>query len=261
MQLTVLNKLMNDDDLPAVTVFNRKGKSGFVITCEHAGNAIPASLGTLGLGDADLSRHIAWDIGAATTAQRIAESLDSPLVLQRYSRLVIDCNRPPEAPDAIPPVSDGTMIPGNQKISVAEHAARYEAIHRPFHQAVEALLAERTGRDCHSALIAFHTFTPALDDNPAPRPWDMGLLYNRDARLAERVDRALDGISHGYEVAHNQPYSVCDETDYTLPVHGESRGIYNLLLEVRNDHLRNETDVAGWSLFLSTVLKKVEQHL
>jgi predicted N-formylglutamate amidohydrolase len=255
------NLLLNDDDLPPVSVFNRGGNSRFVLTCEHAGNAIPTALGTLGLGGADLSRHIAWDIGAATTARRIAESIDSPLVLQRYSRLVIDCNRPPDAPDAIPAVSDGTIIPGNQEVSSAEHAARHDEIHQPFHQSIRALLDERTGRDCSPALIAFHSFTPALDVNPGFRPWDMGLLYNRDARLADLFLSTFDAIGHGYQVAHNQPYSVCDETDYTLPVHGENRGIYNLLLEIRNDHLRDEVKIGQWSLLLGKVLKQVEKNL
>jgi len=253
--------LLNDNDLPPVTIFNQDGNSNFVLTCEHAGNAIPDSLGTLGLAKVDLSRHIAWDIGAATTAQYIAESIDAPLVLQRYSRLVIDCNRPFEAPDAIPSISDGTMIPGNKNISTADHMARYEEIHRPFHQSIEALLDERTDRYRNPVLIPLHTFTPTLKANPISRPWDMGLLYNRDARLAELLDYVLDGMNHEYEIAHNQPYTISDETDFTLPVHGESRSIYHLLLEIRNDHLRDQNDISKWSLFLSDVLMKVERYL
>ena len=253
--------LLQDNDPAAVVIHNGQGRSPYIFTCEHAGRAIPTRLGDLGIGASDRERHIAWDIGAAATARRIAEAVDAPLVLQQYSRLVIDCNRPADSQESIPLVSDGTSIPGNDAIHRAEREARHLEVHRPFHQAVETLLDERMARRAHPILIAFHTFTPALAVNPAPRPWDMGLLYNRDDRLARLFDGVLCEMEHGFSVAHNEPYSVCDETDYTLPVHGESRGICNLLLEVRNDHVSDEHGIAKWSEFLGAVLRAVEEKV
>ena len=253
--------LLQDGDLASVTVFNPQGRSPFLITCEHAGREIPSRLGDLGLNEEDLSRHIAWDIGAAVTARQIAERIDAPLVLQRYSRLVIDCNRPVDTSESIPQQSDGTIIPGNKKLSKLEREARHREIHRPFHDTIEEILDNRMHDEQPSALIAFHTFTPALLSESAARPWDMGLLYNRDNRLARAFDQALDELAHEHKIAHNEPYTVCDETDYTLPIHGEIRNIHNLLLEVRNDHVSDENGCLRWGDLLSGVLSDVECNL
>ncbi len=253
--------LLQDHDPEPVCVVNAKGKSRYVITCEHAGREIPSRLGDLGIDDDDRRRHIAWDIGAAETALNFSRILDAPLVMQTYSRLVIDCNRPVSADDSIPEVSDGRAIPGNEGLSREQRAARERDIHRPYHAAVETLLNERAHLHEAPVLISFHTFTQALEMDGIFRPWDMGLLYNRDDRLAGLFDQALCEMEHGYKIAHNEPYSVCDESDYTLPVHGESRGIYNLLLEVRNDHVADDHGHRIWGEFLGSALKAVERKI
>lgn len=255
------DRLLSQHDAPPVSVINRDGGSLFVITCEHAGNAVPRALGDLGLTPDELRRHIAWDLGARATALRLAKTLDAPLVLQHYSRLVIDCNRPTGAISAIPTISDGTAIPGNDHLSPADREARLRAIHKPFHDAVTALLDQREALPTPPALIAFHSFTPRLSVNPSPRPWDLGLLYNRDDRLAKLVDGVLAGMEHRLTIAHNQPYTVSDATDYTLPVHGEARGLFHLLLEVRNDLIEGDDGIATWSRFLGDVLSTVEPKL
>jgi predicted N-formylglutamate amidohydrolase len=253
--------LLSENEPSPATVFNRFGRSPMILTCEHAGNRIPNKLGTLGLNGADLKRHIAWDIGAESTARHVAELIDAPLVIQQYSRLVIDCNRPKHSDESIPIVSDGTAIPGNEHISVAECEARYNEIHLPFHKTIENLLDDRVKRHGNTALVALHSFTPALENQQSARPWDIGLLYNRDNRLAVKFELALLELGYSYAIGHNEPYSVCDETDYTLPVHGEQRGIYNVLLEVRNDHICDRQGISTWSNILSSVLRRVEHNL
>jgi len=253
-------RLLSESDPNPVSAINPDGASRVVLTCEHAGNGVPGALGDLGLGEADLARHIAWDIGAAAIARRLAEIIDAPLVLQHYSRLVIDCNRPAHSDESIALASDGTTVPGNHDLSAAERDARRREIHDPFHRTVADLLDARAERDADPVLISIHTFTPALAVDPDPRPWDMGLLYNRDDRLARIFDRVLDDIEHAFGIAHNEPYSVCDETDYTIPVHGERRGINSLLLEVRNDHVHKDDGIGRWSDFLGAVLRAVETH-
>ena len=253
--------LLSDKDPSPVSVVNPDGASRVVLTCEHAGNGVPGALGALGLGAADLQRHIAWDIGAAATARRLAEIIDAPLVLQHYSRLVIDCNRPLESEEAIALVSDGTTVPGNHALSDAERDARLEEIHRPYHHVVGAFLDERMARAAPPLLISIHSFTPALAVDPVPRPWDLGLLYNRDDRLARAVDRILDEMEHPFGVAHNEPYTVSDDSDFTIPVHGEGRGIDSLLLEIRNDHIRDDHGIVRWGDFLGAALAAAETHL
>ncbi len=254
-------KLLRDHDPEPVCVVNADGASRYVITCEHAGREIPSQLGDLGIDDDDRNRHIAWDIGAAETAGHLSRILDAPLVMQTFSRLVIDCNRPVNADDSIPEVSDGRAIPGNEGLSMEQRAVRESEIHRPYHASVESLLSARAHRHEEPVLISFHTFTRALEVDGVFRPWDMGLLYNRDDRLAGLFDRVLCEMDHDYKIAHNEPYSVCDESDYTLPVHGESRGIHNLLLEVRNDHVADGRGHRMWGEFLGAALKAVERKI
>jgi predicted N-formylglutamate amidohydrolase len=256
-----VTSLLSEEDPDPVSVINRDGASRVVLTCEHAGNGVPNELGGLGLDDGELSRHIAWDIGAAAIARRLADILDAPLVLQNYSRLVIDCNRPAHSDESIAVVSDGTSIPGNLDLSDVERDARMRDIHDPYHRTVGALLDDRMERRVESVVISIHTFTPALVVDPAPRPWDLCLLYNRDDRLARILDIILDDVEHAFGIAHNEPYSVCDETDYTIPVHGERRGINSLLLEVRDDHVRDDDGIGRWGNFLGNALKAAERHL
>ncbi|MEM7170966.1 MAG: N-formylglutamate amidohydrolase [Pseudomonadota bacterium] len=253
-------QLLSAGDPDPVVVLNKDGNSPFVLTCEHAGCQVPEKLASLGLSDRDLRRHIGWDIGALGTARAIARAMDAVLVSQTYSRLVIDCNRPPLSAEAMLRSSDGTEIPGNAGIDEAERASRRQEIHQPFHDQVDAILEARLSGRKPTALIALHSFTPALTSDGKERPWDLGLLYNRDRRLADLMDRALADLNCGLNVAHNQPYAVNDHSDYTIPIHGERRGIPNLLLEIRNDHIHNQAGVSEWSDLLTKVLTIIEQR-
>ena len=252
---------LGKDDPDPVEVVNPAGGSPFVITCEHAGREIPEQLGNLGIGDRHLSRHIAWDIGVDAVGRALVKTLDAPVIFQRYSRLVIDCNRPIWAEDSIPEVSDGTEVPVNLAVSDDERNARYGQIHKPFHDAVAGVLDQRAGEGRPTALIALHSFTPCLEAKPAPRPWHLGILFNRDAALSKFIHDAMQEEAGHMTFTFNKPYEIEDHGDYTIPVHGEQRGLPHSLLEIRNDHIADEAGQREWTDVLTRVLARAGERL
>lgn len=226
------------------------GVSDFFLTCDHAGRRMPRQLGDLGLGAADLERHIAWDIGAAAIAGRMSEILDAALVMQRYSRLVIDCNRPPAAPTSIITLGEGTKVPGNCDLAPHHAHARLREIFDPYHDRIDAELELRRRAMRRTVLVSVHSFTPVFHGES--RPWQLGLLYNRDPGYAHHLADELEGS--GLTVGHNEPYAVSDVTDYTIPVHGERRAIPHVMIEVRQDLIENEPGQNEWSDRLSRAL-------
>lgn len=250
--------LLQPDEPPAVTVLRPDGASDFFFTCEHAGNRIPRRLGTLGLGPADLARHIAWDIGAKAVSEGLSERLDATLVCQTYSRLVIDCNRSPDVPAAILAVSEATEIPGNREVSPAEAAVRAREVFHPYHDRIEALLDDRAAAGRGSILVTLHSFTPSY--HGVTRPWHIGLLYNRDARLAKAMFEVL-ADEPGLCVGDNEPYAVEDESDYTVPVHGERRGIPHVEIEIRQDLIEAPDGQREWAERLARVFLACRDRL
>lgn len=236
-------------DPPPVELVRSGGRAPLVLTCEHGGNAVPACLKHIAPGPEDMARHISWDVGAAEVARGVAARLDAALAVQPYSRLVIDCNRPRFAADLTPAASDGTSIPFNERLSEAEQEARWLAVHQPFHRAVSGLLDSRGA----VALIAVHSFTPRLRGG-APRDMAAGLLVRRNRSLAEALQRALTVRASEGPVVFNAPYRIEDESDYTIPVHGEARGLPHLLLEIRNDLIATPAGVERWIELLSGAL-------
>ena len=239
---------------PAVTVVNEQGAAPIVLLCEHAANAIPARYGNLGLPAAELERHIAYDIGAAEVARQLAGRLDAPLVLSGYSRLLIDCNRPLDAPGSIPVRSEATDIPGNMGLSAAERAARDRLFFAPFRARVAALLEQRIAARRPTVLIGMHSFTPVFLG--VARPWQVGVLYHRAHRLADMLLVALRK-DPSLVVGDNEPYRVTPGGDYTVPWVGEARGLATALFEVRQDLITEATGVAAWSARLAAVLARV----
>ncbi len=244
------NLLAADDPAP-VTVYNAGGRSPFLLVADHAGNAMPRALGRLGLAEAECERHIAWDIGIAGLGRLLADALDAVLIQQNYSRLVIDCNRPPGTAASIPEISELTPIPGNVALSEANKAARVHEIFRPYHERIEAELDRRRQAGRPAVLIALHSFTPSFKG--VSRPWHAALLYNRDPRFAHRL-LALLKSENGLIVGDNEPYSVSDATDYTIPVHGERRGLPHALIEIRQDLIAEENGQHAWALRLARLL-------
>nr|WP_295685858.1 N-formylglutamate amidohydrolase [uncultured Nevskia sp.] len=221
------------------------------LICDHASCAVPRSLSALGLPDAELRRHIGWDIGAAEVSKLVSAQLDATLVMQNYSRLVIDCNRPPQVADSIVQCSDGTVIPGNASVNIAGAEQRRHAIFEPYHAAITEQLDAREARGQRSVLIAVHSFTPVWQGKA--RPWHVGMLYHHDARLAQALGAALEA-EPGTVVGYNEPYDVSDESDYSIPVHGEQRGLLHVELEIRQDLIANEAGQRYWAALLARLL-------
>jgi predicted N-formylglutamate amidohydrolase len=233
------------DEPPAFELVNPCGRSRAVLTCDHASPRIPRRLGDLGLAAADRLGHVAWDIGTAALAHRLARILDAPLVLSGYSRLVVDCNRPLEVASAFCTRSEDIHVPGNAALSDAEKAARAAAFYWPYQDAVHDLVTSRTGRDVLPAMVSIHSFTPVYLG--LPRPWHVGVHYRLDRRLAAlaldvlRADATLT-------VGENEPYPVALDEDYTIPVHAELRGLPYVLFEIRQDLLNTEPRIDAWAL-------------
>jgi predicted N-formylglutamate amidohydrolase len=226
-----------------VAVENVQGGSRFVIVCDHASNHFPTEYGFLGLADGERVAHIAWDPGALGIAHRLAQKLDAPLVYSTVSRLVIDCNRPLDAPDLIAEASETTRIPGNAKLSEAERQRRIARFYAPYHDAIEDVVEARLAERHATALVAIHSFTRVY--RGAARPWEVGVLFDRDRTLA---DIMIEGLrSEGLNVGVNEPYSPADRVYYTLTRHAESRGLASVMLEIRNDLVGSDREEAEWA--------------
>ena len=243
--------LLEPDEPNPVTLENESGDSVFFLTCEHAGRAFPRRLGRLGLPEAETLRHIAWDIGIGAVGRDLSLLLNAAVILQTYSRLVIDCNRDPKVPSSIPEISEATEIPGNRSLDEAERAARVDAIFRPYHNAIAAALDRRAAADRASVLVALHSFTPVFKG--VSRPWHVAVLFNRDPRLAHALEELLraDG---SLMVGENEPYRVSDLTDYTVPVHGERRGLPHVEIEIRQDLITDPSGQREWAERLARLL-------
>lgn len=241
-----------DPDEPLPVIFdNGAGGSAFFLTCDHGGRAIPRRLARLGLPEPETFRHIAWDIGIAAVGRLLSARLDAALVVQSYSRLVIDCNRDPAVPSSIPELSDDTEIPGNRGLTQAARKARIEAVFRPYHDRISTALDRRQAAGAVSVLVALHSFTPVFKG--VSRPWHVGVLYNRDPRLSREM-LALLRAEGDLHVGDNEPYRVTDQTDYTVPVHGERRGLPYLEIEIRQDLIAEPSGQAAWAERLARLL-------
>ena len=245
--------LLAADEPPACEVINAAGRGTAFVVCDHASNRVPRSLANLGLEPAQLADHIGWDAGAAEVARRLSDHLDAPLVLSSYSRLVIDCNRPLESPESIPEQSAGVSVPGNRALTPGDRATRIAGLFRPYHEAITRLLDRRAGRP--SLLLSIHSFTPELDGQR--RPWHIAISYGRDRRLAALMLDALK-TDASLVVGDNEPYPVDDAIDYTIPVHGEGRGVPHVLIEIRQDRIAKPTDAAAWAMRLAQTYTQVE---
>jgi len=238
--------------------YNAAGRSPYLLTCDHYGRLIPAALGDLGLPGSELERHIAWDIGIAGVAEGLAERLGAHLIAQRYSRLVIDCNRPPHAASSIPLISEATTIPGNEGLAREAAAERRETIFDPYHRRIDEIIDQRLHAGMPTVLVSVHSFTPVYAG--IARPWHIGTLYHRDTNLPPLLLKALRAESD-LVVGDNEPYAVSDETDYTIPVHAEMRGLMNTGIEIRQDLISDQAGEKAWADRLARILGEIEATL
>jgi predicted N-formylglutamate amidohydrolase len=247
--------LLCSADPPAFELFNAEGRAPILFVCDHAGRAIPAALARLGLDEAALARHIAWDIGIADLTRGLAERFDAPVVLSNYCRLVIDCNRRLEHPTSIPPVSDRVTVPANQELTPAQRQARIDACFWPYHNEIERVLAGFERRKVVPVFISMHSFTPIFQG--FERPWHIGILWNRDARISVPLIAALREEPE-LIVGDNEPYTGRNNRHgYSIPFHAENRGLAHTLLEVRQDLIDTRHGVAEWVDRLERAFRKV----
>jgi len=230
------------------------------MTCDHAGRRLPRALGSLGLSEADLTRHVAWDIGAADVARKLAARLEAFLILQTYSRLVIDCNRPLGTETSIATHSEDTTIPGNLQVSPEDAELRASAIFHPYHERIRSELDRRQRNGLETVLVAVHSFTPRF--RQLDRPWHAGVLYNRDSRLACLLLELLQkDAANALLIGDNQPYSASDLTDYGIIEHGERRGVPHVELEIRQDLIADEAGQNVWAERLARLLRQATAAL
>jgi len=237
-------RLLGSDEPPAFRIVHADGRSPFVLICDHAGRRIPRLLGDLGVSAADLQRHVAWDIGAEAVALRLADALDAFAIVQTYSRLVIDCNRPLDSPASIIVRSENTDVPGNLGIDSAAAQGRAREIFAPYHGCIAAELDRRAASGLPAILVSVHSFTPQY--HGIARPWHVGMLYGRDARVARLVLAAIRAEGE-WTVGDNEPYAVSPSTDYAIPMHGERRGIPHVGLEIRQDLIEEAHGQDAWA--------------
>ena len=252
-------RLSADDPRPYIRIGPASVHPHFVLVCDHASNAVPAHMERLGLDQAELDRHIGWDIGAAMVTRSLSALLDAPAYLSGYSRLVVDCNRPVGSPTAMPAVSDGTVVPANQSISPEEAAARTDAFFRPYHDAIAACLDRAIGFGAVPILVAVHSFTPVFDS--FARPWEVGLLYEHDDRLVQPLKEALAALRPGLTIGDNEPYAIVGPSDYSIPVHGQGRGLPHIEVELRQDLIGTQEGAQSWAKTLAVAFKQVRTAL
>src|SRR5258708_1918810 len=246
--------LLGAAEVPPVLEENTASRSPFLLTCDHYGRLIPRALGDLGVPASELTRHIAWDIGIAGVAEQLAKHLGAHLIAQRYSRLVIDCNRPPCVASSIPVLSEATTVPGNEGLTRAAAQARRQAIFEPYHRRIAEAIDRRLREGMPTVLVSLHSFTPIYAGTA--RPWHVGTLYHRDTHLPPLLLR-LFRAEGDLVVGDNEPYAVSDETDYTIPIHGEARGLMNSGIEIRQDLIADQAGERQWADRLARIFAEV----
>lgn len=244
---------MEKETRSPVLVTNARGRSPFVIVCDHASNRIPERYGDLGLTPSERLSHIAWDPGALAVSRFLSDSLSAPLIESTVSRLVIDCNRALDAPDLIWTLSERTRIAANENLSDEERQYRIRHFHRPFHGAIEMLLEARRNAGQESILVCMHSFTPVYLG--VARPWPIGLMHGRDSRFTERLRDAMAAERPELNIGWNEPYAALTGVTLTLEAHGDGRGIESTMIELRNDEILSPEGARRWAGLLARSLE------
>ena len=244
-----MKQLLSTGDPEPVEWINKESASPILLLCEHAGQAIPKALGNMGISPQSLQSHIGWDIGAEALARGIADRLSAPLILQRYSRWGIDCNRPPHRRSAIPNISDGTVIPKNSALTEADRLARVRSIFDPLEQAIRDGFATQPRR----AAFSIHSFTPQLSDGQH-RQWNAGFLARADDQTSQMMMNYIASRMPRLVLGHNEPYQLDDASDWFIPAHAEARDMAHSLIEIRNDLITDEQGQKNWAQRLAPLL-------
>jgi len=245
--------LIQAGDPPPYMTYNDSGSAPVLLVADHASPYFPAAMNQLGLADWVLDRHVTWDIGSDQLTRYLADLLDAPAILAGFSRLIIDPNRKLDDPTAFAEISDGISVPGNQDLSAEHKALRVQSFFQPYHDAIAARLGMFQAAGIVPALISMHTCTPVF--NQVVRPWHIGVMWDKDARIAgpmmERLSR-MDGICFG----DNEPYSGRHTHDFTIDHHAESAGLPHVGIEVRQDLVLEAEGARKWAGILASVLRE-----
>lgn len=247
-----MDAVLPKDPVETVAAPSAGRTDGLVIVCDHASNAVPDWVNPLGLPPEDMTRHIAWDVGARAVTLLLANSLKAPAVLSTWSRLVIDPNRGEQDPTLVMKLYDGSIIPGNRKVEAEETERRIERLHRPYHVAIDNALDAQIARDRAPALVSIHSFTPQLR-NRSPRPWHIGVLWDQDDRLVRPLLNRL-ALEEGIVTGDNEPYSGRLAGD-CMWQHGTSRDIPHVLIEIRNDLIADAEGQYAWAARLAPLIE------
>jgi predicted N-formylglutamate amidohydrolase len=251
--MTIRAATVSSSGSEVVEVTNPDGVGDFLFVCEHASKRIPASFAGLGLDEVTLASHIAWDPGALAVAEAMSARLDATLVAQRFSRLLYDCNRPPESPGSVPAASEIYQVPGNTNLSAGERQARADRFYMPFRDTLAACIDRRIKTGRLPVLVTVHSFTPVYKG--AQRAVELGILHDTDTRLADALlETTRDGSS--LKIRRNEPYGPVDGVTHTLIEHGLSRGLLNVMLEIRSDLIADRASQAGIAEWLSRCLSR-----
>lgn len=253
--LTTSTLLVHGDDPDPVEWVNRGSTVPVLLVCEHAGQVVPRKLKALGLPDGAIDQHVGWDVGAAAVTRAMAANLGCAAILQRYSRIVIDCNRPSDAFDFIPEVTDGLRVPGNQALTSAERNHRIDEIFAPFDAAVTK--ARSAGP---RLLLSIHSFTPELLSVAGLRPWHLGFLCRQDRNTSVRLMAEVRKLRSDLNLALNEPYQIDSQSDWFVPAHGEASGLPHSLIEIRNDLIQQTDGQAEFADLLSQVVRNVLEY-
>lgn len=243
---------MQNSDEPSFEFIPGPAKAPLIFLCDHASNALPDAYGDLGLPHAEFARHIASDIGAGAMTRALAAEFDAPAFLGVWSRLLIDLNRGPDDPTLVMKISDGALVPGNVAADAGEIARRVALYHAPYHAAIKAAIDASVAAGIRPALVSMHSFTPAW--RSVPRPWHVGVLWDRDPRLARPLIAAFEA-EPGLVVGDNEPYHGALEGD-TMWTHGTERGLPHALIEIRQDLILSADGIAKMTELAARALRR-----
>lgn len=255
--MAATNSIIGPDDPPVVTLLNEEGSARVLLVADHASNRIPGTLNNLGLDALVLEQHVAYDIGTRKLVTHLSQHLDAPAVVAGYSRLVVDLNRSLADSTLMPEVSDGIVIPGNQAMTPEHRAERVHTIYTPYREAIDATLYGMRTADSVPAFVSIHSFTPQMAGEGQRRPWHVGMMWDKDPRIALPMLKRLRAHPDNFHVGDNLPYSGKHEADYTIDHHAEAAGLPHVAIEIRQDLVNTEDGAERWSVILHEALEDI----
>ena len=245
-----IKKIISKGEPKPYVIENEKGGARIVVICDHASNRIPKALGTLGVSAKDRKKHIAWDVGTEHIGRYIAQKTGAVYIHASYSRLVVDLNRGEKSNECMREVYDHIQVPGNTGLSAQHKKMRLDEIYDPYHAAIDALVTKRKKGKRLPLIISIHSFTPKMDGQK--RPWQIGVLWNREERLAQRLISTLIAHNPRLIVGRNEPYSLKAKNvvKNTISTHAEARGLPYITLEFRQDLVNTKAKAEKWARLL-----------